>query len=171
MRRVRFQLPFVALLLCTLATLTTPAATTAQAVGGSQSRLATLFGELSPGAQLQIVTPQMMVEGVSFEGVDGNSVRVSQNGNSVPINMADIRVVSVGDNHPLQGSLWGLGGGLLVGGAFGMLVGSFTCTNINDCSTEERQGAVIGAVGLGLIGATVGFIIGRNRFSWNPIFP
>ncbi len=135
------------------------------------ARLADIFSGLDSAVPVQVVTPSFFVEDAYVMSVGNRSVGLEQDGTSVDIPFPDIRGVSVRDTHWLQGSLWGVGVGALVGGVGGLLWASFRCTDLIDCQTEERNGMVQGAVLLGSVGAIGGFVIGRNSFYWRPVFP
>ncbi len=137
----------------------------------SIERLQTLFATFEAGEALQIVTPRYFVEDAHFEGVDGGTVRLSQSGTEVPLELADIRAVSVRARHSLQGALWGAGAGILVGSLAGMIVGSFDCTTASSCQDAEREGALRWGSVFGIGGAVGGFVIGRYAVYWKPVFP
>lgn len=137
----------------------------------TEERLRLLFGELSPNVEVQIVTPLFFVERASVERVDASSVQVTQGGTTVPLDLIDIRAVSVASNHQWQGALWGFGAGVLVGSITGMMVGSFDCMTASGCNESERRGAIRWGSVFGLGGAAAGFAIGRSTIYWRPVFP
>jgi hypothetical protein len=51
------------------------------------------------------------------------------------------------------------------------MVGSFDCNTPLGCNDSERQGALRGAVVIGLAGAITGFLVGRADDYWKPVFP
>lgn len=134
-------------------------------------RLRLLFTNLEPMDEVQIVTPSHFVEHARFGGVDGASVTVLQDGATVPLELVDIRAVSLRSNHQWQGALWGLGSGVLVGSVTGMMIASFGCVTATGCNNSERQGALLWGAVLGVTGAATGFAIGRTSVYWRPLFP
>lgn len=136
-----------------------------------EARLRMLFSSLGPSDEVQIVTPLHFVERAQYEGIDGSSITVRQDGAVVPLDFVDIRAVSVRSNHQWQGALWGLGTGLLVGSVTGMMVASFDCTSAQGCNTTEREGAIRWGSVFGAAGAVTGFVIGRTNVYWRPLFP
>ena len=87
------------------------------------------------------------------------------------MNLEEIRAVSVRSAHTVQGSLWGLGSGLLVGSVGGLLVGSFGCKSPTECVDSERDGAIWGAIIVGGLSTAAGFLLGRRDVYWKPVFP
>ena len=151
-----------------------PVPLTAQAPGtapSSPERLRELFAQLSPRDDLQLTTPVLFIERATFESVSPRSVLVLADGQQTSVNLEEIRAVSVRSAHALQGSIWGLGAGLLVGSVGGLLVGSFGCVTQDECISGERDGAIWGAVVLGGLSAAGGFLLGRRDTYWKPIFP
>ena len=134
-------------------------------------RLEALFGSLSFDQPVRVATPSTFVEATGIRTVAGDHVELTHVGGSVDVGFADIRNVAVRDSHWLQGTLWGAGAGVLVGGVTGLLIGSFDCQTPTGCTDEERSGMVTWAAVLGGAGAIGGFVIGRHSFYWQPIFP
>jgi hypothetical protein len=137
----------------------------------SDLRLAEIFRGLSASDPLQVVTPSFFVEDAFLDGVDDGGVALTQNGSTVEIPFGDVRGVSVRDNHWLQGTLWGAGAGILVGGVVGLMYASFVCTTPEGCQENERKGTTRGAILLGTAGGIGGFVIGRHSLYWRPVFP
>jgi hypothetical protein len=134
-------------------------------------RLVLLFSGLSPNDGVQIVTQRFFIQNGAFERVGRDSVRVTQYGAVVPVNLDDIIAVSVRSGHGLQGSLWGSGAGILIGTVVGSIVASFGCTTADVCTSSERQGALRLGAFLGVVGASAGFVFGRRSRYWKPVFP
>ena len=86
------------------------------------------------------------LESAEVEGLFERAVR------PIVVDLSAIRGVSVQRRHWLQGTLWGLGGGILAGSVFGMMVDSFYCTTVDGCSSSERQGAIRWGAVLGVVG-------------------
>jgi hypothetical protein len=157
------------------AVLLAPAGSAAQepAIGSqeSQERLIALFSALSPDENVRIVTPVLFIDDGMFRGLRQEVVEVSMSGETFPVNLDDIRAISLRSGHGLKGAVWGVGAGLLVGSVGGMMVGSFDCNTPLGCNDSERQGALRGAVVIGLAGAITGFLVGRSDDYWKPVFP
>lgn len=136
-----------------------------------EARLKALFGQMSADTGVRVTTSMILIERGSFRGVGEENVHIEQGGEVVPVPLSDIRSVEVEEHHPVKGMLWGLGAGLLAGSVSGLLVGSFYCDAPRDCTDEERRGALIGGSALGVAGGIVGFLIGKHRVSWQPVFP
>ncbi len=136
-----------------------------------EARLNQLFSQMSVDTGVRVITPRLFIDHGAFRSVTPEAVRIEYGGEVLPVELGDIRSVEVEGRHPIQGMLWGLGSGLLVGSVGGMLLGSFYCTDPFDCEREERRGAYIGGAALGATGAIGGFLIGKYQISWRPIFP
>lgn len=136
-----------------------------------EARLNELFSRMSVDTGVRVITPRLFIDHGAFRSVSPEAVSIEYGGELVPVDLGDIRSVEVEGRHPVQGMLWGLGSGLLVGSVGGMLFGSFYCTDPFDCEREERRGAYIGGAALGAAGAIGGFVIGKYQISWRPIFP
>lgn len=137
-----------------------------------EARLTALFSNMSVDTGVRVSTSMVYIERGSFRGVGEENVRIEQGGEVVPVPLADIRSVEVEEHHPIEGMLWGLGAGLLAGSVSGLLVGSFYCDDpVGDCTEEEKRGALIGGSALGAAGGIAGFLIGKYRVSWQPVFP
>ncbi|MBT8487720.1 MAG: hypothetical protein KJO65_02720 [Gemmatimonadetes bacterium] len=141
--------------------------------GGAEreARLNQLFSQMSVDTGVRVITPQLFIDRGAFRSITPQAVRIEYGGEVLPVELGDIRSVEVEGRHPIQGMLWGLGSGLLVGSVGGMLIGSFYCTDPFDCVSDERKGAYIGGAALGAAGAIGGFVIGKYQISWRPIFP
>jgi hypothetical protein len=154
---------------------TAPTAIHAQEAGvgvpSPRESLVRLFSGLSPNDGVQIVTQLLFIENGAFERVGHDSVRVTQYGVAVPVNLDEIVAVSIRSGHGLQGSLWGSGAGILIGTVVGSIVASFGCTTVELCKASERQGAIRLGVFLGVVCASAGFVIGRRARYWKPVFP
>ena len=148
--------------------------TSAQAAPSiDEARLRTLFGQMPVSETVQLITPDIIVDYAQFVSLEPSTVELRQLGTDVPIivDLSAIRGVSVERRHWLQGTLWGLGGGLLAGSMFGLMIGSFECDSVELCRSSERKGAVRWGMALGVIGGGVGFTLGRRDVYWKPIFP
>jgi len=152
-----------------------PNAVLAQGVtpGGSssQQRLVSLFSGLSPNQDVQIVASTMFIEQGEFREVRPDVVEVSSAGETVPVDLNDIRSVSLRSGHGLKGALWGLGSGLLAGSVSGLMIASFDCRSPAGCDYQERQGAIRGGILMGVTGAITGYLLGRADAYWKPVFP
>ena len=137
----------------------------------SQERLHALFSELSPNRHVQVVTPGLLVEDGEVRALSTSVVELSQDGTPVSVDLDDIRAVSVRSGHSIQGMLWGLGAGLLVGSVSGLMVASFNCQTPVGCNSAEKEGAVRWGGVLGVLGGATGFMIGRHDVYWRPVFP
>jgi hypothetical protein len=157
----------LALLFGALASWNPPAA----AQSASDSRLLEIFSGLGPSDPVQVITPSFFVENAFVVAVGPEEVGLTQNGTTVDVDFADIRGVSVESNHWLQGTLWGTGAGILVGGVSGLMWASFTCTTPTGCVDDEKAGMINGAAILGSIGGFGGFMFGRHSIYWRPVFP
>ena len=141
--------------------------------GGDEERLRALFTEMPARETLQLITPELIVDNARFVSLEPSTVELRQLGTGVPISidLTAIRGVAVERRHWLQGTLWGLGGGLLAGSMFGLMIGSFECDSVEVCRSSERRGAVRWGMALGVVGGGVGFALGRRDVYWKPIFP
>lgn len=149
-----------------------PAALGAQgAPVSTEERLRLLFSQLQVTDEVQIVTPLFFVERARFESIDSGVVTVSQAGTAVPLDLVDIRAVSLRANRQWQGALWGFSAGVLIGSITGMMVGSFGCVTASGCNDTEREGAIRWGSVLGVSGGAAGFMIGRHSVYWRPVFP
>lgn len=138
-----------------------------------EERLQTLIGGLPVGENIQVITPQIFLEDARLVSLEGSMVELEQIGTGVPIvvDLAAIRGVSLQRRHWLQGTVWGVGSGLLAGSVFGLMIGSFNCNSVDRCSEDERAGAVRWGTTLALVGGGIGFTLGRRDTYWYPIFP
>jgi len=162
-------LPLLALLV-----VTAPFAVAAQSAGPgspSEQRLRELFAQFTPRDDLQLTTPVLFIERATIESVTPRSVLVLTDGEPQTVNLEEIRAVSVRSAHTVQGSLWGLGSGLLVGSVGGLLVGSFGCESPTECVDSERNGAIWGAIIVGGLSTAAGYLLGRRDVYWKPVFP
>jgi hypothetical protein len=164
------------LLVTALAWLLAPRAISAQDPTldpGTRDRLTTLFSDLSPEEDVQIVTPSLFIEEGAYRGLGTDVVRVGVPGGSqtVPVDFRDIRSVSVRRGHAVKGALWGLGSGALVGGFTGFVVGGYSCNTPQGCNDLERRGAVRYGIVFGIVGAAAGYVLGRMDRDWVPVFP
>jgi len=150
-----------------------PAQLMAQTVQGSRpnERLVAVLSGLSPSQEVQIVTPRYLIDDAIFVGLRPGYLDVTQDGTPVPLDLTEVRAVSVRANHALQGTLWGAAAGILIGGVTGMMVASFDCTTASSCNETEQAGAVRWATVFGVGGAVGGFVFGRYSVYWKPIFP
>ena len=135
-----------------------------------QNRLRTLFSGLPVGENIQLVTPEIILEDARLISLEGSTVQLEQVGTGIPIvvDLTAIRGVSVQRRH---GTLWGTSTGLLAGSIFGLMIGSFNCTTVDRCRADERAGAVRLGTTLALVGGGIGFALGRRDVYWYPIFP
>ncbi len=161
------------MLLALVLTLAAPARHVQAQPGGAErsARLTRLFSEMSVDTGVRVTTAMLLIDHGSFRSVEDETVRIGYEGAVVPVELRDIRTVDVETRHPVKGMLWGLGTGLLVGSVGGLLLASFSCENPLDCEEADRRGAIIGGTVLGGAGALAGFVIGRYRVSWTPVFP
>ncbi len=151
-----------------------PGALSAQTSDGAisaEDRLNLLFSGLSVGQDVQIATSRVLLEESEFRSLGEGYVEVVAQGALTTVDLNEIRSLSVKSGHALQGALWGLGSGILVGGVVGGLVSSFDCKTPSGCTSSERRGAVLWGSIMGLSGATAGFVIGKHSVNWTPIFP
>jgi hypothetical protein len=137
----------------------------------SRERLITLFSELSPHEDVQIATPSLFIEEGRARFLGSDVVEVSAEGQTVPLDLRDIRSVSVRRGHGVKGGLWGLGSGILVGTFAGLLIAGFDCANPVACADTEKRGAVRYGMVFGVVGAATGYLWGRLDQDWVPIFP
>ena len=137
----------------------------------ARERLVTLFSELSPHEDVQIATPVLFIEEGRARFVGSDVVEVSARGQTVPLDLRDIRSVSVRRGHGVKGALWGLGSGILVGTFSGLLIAGYDCTNPVACADTERRGAIRYGIVFGVVGAATGYLWGRLDQDWVPIFP
>lgn len=141
--------------------------------GSYEERLRVLFGRMPETETIQLVTPEVLVENAHVVSLEPTTVELRQLGTGLPISvdLTAIRGVSVQRKHWLQGTLWGLGGGVLAGSVFGLMIGSFNCTTVDGCNSSERDGALFWGSAIGVVGAGIGFTLGRRDIYWKPIFP
>ena len=141
--------------------------------GSNEARLRALFGGMPVAESVQLVTPELLVEDAEFVSLGTSTVELRQAGTGVPIevDLTAIRGVAVQRSHWLQGTIWGLGGGILAGSVFGLMIGSFYCTTVDGCEDDERRGARVWGTTLGIVGGGIGFTLGRRDVYWQPVFP
>lgn len=137
----------------------------------ARERLVTLFSGLSPQEDVQIATPSLFIEEGRARFLGPDVVEVSAEGQTVPLDLRDIRSVSVRRGHGVKGAIWGLGSGVLVGTFSGLLIAGFDCTNPVACADTEKRGAVRYGIVFGIVGAATGYLLGRMDRDWVPIFP
>ena len=149
-----------------------PAIAQAQPVEPSE-RLMMLFGDLASVAPLQIITPGRILDDVKFVSLKESTVQLEElaTGALVNVDLSAIRGISAEQSHWLKATLWGTSGGILVGSVFGLMIGSFKCSDLEACLSDERAGAVRWGATLGLVGGGAGFVLGRKSRHWEPIFP
>ena len=157
--------------LTVLAALAAPLAAQDGPMTATDRRLQALFGGIGAAQPVRVATPTTLFEAGGVAEVAADHVALSRNGSPVDVDFVDIRNVAVQDNHWLQGTLWGAGAGILVGGVAGLMISSFTCSTPAGCTEDERTGMITWASVLGGAGAIGGFVIGRHSFYWQPIFP
>jgi len=151
-----------------------PAITQAQAPPVEPNeRLTMLFGDLARVAPLQIITPGRILDDVKFLSIQESTVQLEElaTGALVNVDLSAIRGISAEQSHWLKATLWGTSGGILVGSVFGLMIGSFKCSDLEACLSDERAGAVRWGATLGLVGGGAGFVLGRKSRHWEPIFP
>ena len=149
-----------------------PAIAQAQPVEPSE-RLMILFGDLASVAPLQIITPGRILDDVKFVSLQESTVQLEEiaTGALVNVDLSAIRGIAAEQSHWLKATLWGTSGGILVGSVFGLMIGSFKCSDLETCLSDERAGAVRWGATLGLVGGGAGFVLGRKSRHWEPIFP
>ncbi len=164
---------FVAVLLCVAALAGVEHAAAQTESSESEIRLRALFAGMTVNETVYVVTPEVLVDHARFVSLESSTVELRQEGTGVPISvdLTAIRGVAVQRTHWLQGALWGLGGGLLAGSMFGLMIGSFECDTVELCKVREREGAVRWGTALGLVGGGIGFTFGRRAVYWKSIFP
>lgn len=136
-----------------------------------QQRLHSIFTEMAPETDVQIVTPMLTIERGTFRQLDDAVVDIEHDDETVPVHLSNIRSLSVERSHPIQGMLWGVSVGGLVGTMVGVVSGSFQCRDPIDCADSERDQALAGGIIGGATGLVTGFLIGRFAEFWEPIFP
>ncbi|MBK91158.1 MAG: hypothetical protein CME27_01735 [Gemmatimonadetes bacterium] len=136
-------------------------------------RLTMLFGDLASAAPLQIITPGRILDDVNFVSLQESTVQLEEiaTGALVNVDLSAIRGIAAEQSHWLKATLWGTSGGILVGSIFGLMIGSFKCSDLEACLSDERAGAVRWGATLGLVGGGAGFVLGRRSRHWEPIFP
>ena len=87
------------------------------------------------------------------------------------VNLSAIRGIAAEQSNWLKATLWGTTGGMLVGSVFGLMIGSFKCSDIETCLSDERAGAVRWGATLGLVGGGAGFVLGRKVVIGRRFFP
>lgn len=137
----------------------------------SEARLTGIFSGMSQDTRIRLTTPMLFIEEGAFRGLEDDVVDVRYGDGLVPVELRDIRSLQVEERHPIQGALWGLGVGALVGSVGGLMYGSFGCQTPEGCEQRGREGALRWGVAFGTAGAIGGFLIGRYRVSWRPAFP
>ena len=139
----------------------------------NERRLEALFAGMHPSQNVQLITPEILVEDAEFVSVTPMTVELRQVGTGVPItvDLSAIQGVSIQKRHWLQGTLWGMGGGVLAGSVFGLMIGSFKCRTVDGCGVAERRGARVWGATLGAVGGSIGFVLGRRDVYWHPVFP
>ena len=149
-----------------------PAIAQAQPVEPSE-RLMMLFGDLASVAPLQIITPGRILDDVKFVSLQESTVQLEElaTGALVNVDLSAIRGISAEQSHWLKATLWGTSGGILIGSVFGLMIGSFKCSDLETCLSDERAGAIRWGATLGLVGGGAGFVLGRKSRHWEPIFP
>ena len=164
----------IANVLVLLTTIGSPIIASAQAQEvGPNERLKMLFGDLQSVEPLQIVAPGLILDDVKFVSLQGSIVRLEEvvTGKLVDVSLSAIRSIAIEQDHRLKATLWGTTGGMLVGSVFGLMVGSFKCSDLETCLSDERAGAVRWGTALGLVGGGAGFVLGRRSRYWEAIFP
>ena len=136
-------------------------------------RLTMLFGDLASAAPLQIITPGRILDDVNFVSLQESTVQLEEiaTGALVNVDLSAIRGIAAEQSHWLKATLWGTSGGILVGSIFGLMIGSFKCSDLEACLSDERAGAIRWGATLGLVGGGAGFVLGRRSRHWEPIFP
>ena len=137
----------------------------------SNERLIRLFSDLSPNDPVQMVTPLVSIDRGAFERVGRDSVHVTLNGVVVPVPLSHIRTVAFQSHHGLQGSLWGVVGGAVVGSMFGLIIGSFNCTTPVECQSSDKDSTIRWGAVAGIVGGGVGWLLGHRSAYWKSVFP
>jgi hypothetical protein len=136
-----------------------------------QARLAEVFSGLEANREVQLVTTQSFIESALLRGVDGGAVELTWKGEPLSVGLDQVRSVAVKKGHPIQGTLWGIGTGVLLGTVGGYLIVPFNCGSTEECERLGHDGAVRWGTVFGVTGAVAGFVIGRYNLTWRPIFP
>ncbi|MDH3272667.1 MAG: hypothetical protein OEN56_15120 [Gemmatimonadota bacterium] len=139
--------------------------------GERSNRLLELFSRMAPNTGVRVTTPVLFIAEGTFRELGEDLVVIGYQGEVVPVYLDEIRTLQVEGRHPIQGTLWGLGAGILVGSVAGMMVASFDCRTPTGCQNSERAGAIRWGTVFGTAGAIGGFVIGRYTISWKRIFP
>lgn len=134
-------------------------------------RLVEIFSDMSPQRDVQIVTPLLFLEDARFSRLGDDFVEVTTAGTTIPVDLDQIRAVSLKNAHPVQGTLWGIGVGALVGGMSGLMISAFRCKPTQQCDEVERNGLVRWGTISAITGGVAGFVIGRYTLTWQPVFP
>jgi len=137
----------------------------------NQQRLHSIFTEMAPDTDVQVVTPMLTIERGTFRHFTDEIVGIEHEDETVPVHLSNIRSLSVRESHPVKGMLWGVGVGALVGTMVGLVSGSFQCRDPIDCADSERDQALAGGIIGGATGLVTGFLIGRLVDFWEPVFP
>lgn len=138
---------------------------------GDHQRLRGVLEELSPSSRVEITAPGLWIQDGRVQHVAEDSVRVVENGLVVPVGLGEIESVAVETDRMLLGAVVGGAAGALAGWPFGIMVASFGCTTPEQCRREDAKGAVMGAIGLGVVGAIAGGLFGRSLEAWKNVFP
>lgn len=141
------------------------------AQAADEERLRGVLEDLSPSTRVEITAPGLWIQDGRVQEVQDDSVHVMENGLLVPVGLGEIESVAVERDHMLLGAAAGAAGGVLVGWSFGYLGGSFGCDTPEACNREGSRAALIGAAGLGVVGAIAGGLFGRSLGGWKSVFP
>lgn len=135
--------------------------------------LRVMLGELVGTVPLQLITPGVILDDIQLVSIQESTVELTQlaTGNTITVDLSAIRNVAVERSHWMKTTLWGISGGVLAGSVFGLMIGSFKCTDINECKSDERAGAARWGATLGFVGGAVGFTAGRKSKHWRTIYP
>lgn len=155
----------------TVAMLVVPAISCLPSAAEAQQEVRAVLTDVPRDARLEITAPGLWLSDVTLRDVGPDSVQVVNHGAIVPVAFAEIETLAVREGHGVLGAAVGGGSGLLAGGVFGLMVGSFGCRDPVACEADDRRGAVVGGlIGVG-VGAVLGYWIGSGSVRWKPVFP
>ena len=125
---------------------------------------------LSPGAPARIRTGTETIQG-QFSSVTAESVVLARGGATTPIPLTTIEEMWKQGRSAGSGALIGAGIGAVTVGGFGVFLAGALCETGDGCRDDKigvgAYGAVIGALGGGLLGAGIGALVKR----WVRIYP
>ncbi len=124
------------------------------------------------GTQVRVATYDNVLMLGSFLGLEENGLLLEERGLQVTrVPTANLLEFSHRRRAWRKGLLFGAGTGVLVGALGGWFVAAMPC-DVGTCSYDDVSNAVVfGSISFGLIGSTLGALLGSAFDEWRVLYP